>query len=75
MTIDAKIDTSCRRISRAKALAEARQKTYYEACVAGDWPKVERLRFEITASMESFLDEIAAAHKLIEVERGKTKKR
>lgn len=72
---DIEINQACARIARTKMMADKRYKAYYEACVAYDWVTVEKLRLEILSNVESFMDEIAAAHKLLEVERGKTKKR
>lgn len=73
--IDTNLAQACARITHARELAEKRYKSYYNACIDFNWALAEQIRGEILANVESFMDEIAAVHKFIEVQRGTNKKR
>lgn len=68
--LDAMVTAAIGRMNRAAEMANVAQDEYMDACQEFRWEDAEHARERTLGHFEAFMDQVAAANKLLEVSRG-----
>lgn len=68
--LDVLVTSAIGRMNRAAEMANAAQDEYMDACQDFRWEDAEHARERALGHFEAFMDQVAAANKLLEVSRG-----